>query len=165
MEEHAKLISPWYGPVTIFKDLGQNKYIIVDDYATNAKTINVENLKKYQKRPDWMKDDVPKETEVDGNTIASSAVSSDGTIVEDIPVFVPIIQPKSNPRVVQSESMDVEIPTNVRKRSSREKKYQPGIGDEIDMKFVDKRTGKKEWYCGTVTKIHTEDKIEYIVNS
>ena len=158
LEEHAKLISPWYGPVTIFKDLGKNKYMIIDDYATDAKTINVENLKKYQKRPDWMKDDVPKEMEVDGNTTASSAiVSSDGAIEDDIPIFVPIVQPKSNPRVVQSESRDVEIPTNVR-RSSREKKYQPGIGDEIDMKFIDKRTGKKEWYCGTVTKINTEDK-------
>ena len=158
LEEHAKLISPWYGPVTIFKDLGKNKYMIIDDYATAAKTINVENLKKYQKRPDWMKDDVPKEMEVDGNTIASPAiVSPDRAIDEDIPIIVPIVQPKSNPRVVESESMDIEIPTNVR-RSSREKKYQPGIGDEIDMKFVDKRTGKKEWYCGTVTKINTEDK-------
>ncbi|HYN44561.1 MAG TPA: hypothetical protein VER35_01040, partial [Candidatus Limnocylindrales bacterium] len=93
LDEHAKLISPWYGPVTIFKDIGQNKYIIIDD-DTNPKTINVENLKKYQKRPDWMKDEVPEEMEVEGNIIVSPSVEDKG---DDIPAIVPIFQADRRP--------------------------------------------------------------------
>jgi hypothetical protein len=153
LDEHAKLISPWYGPVTIFKDIGQNKYIIIDD-DTNPKTINVENLKKYQKRPDWMKDDVPEEMEVDGNMIVSPATVPS---VEDKGENIPTMEPIIKPIAVQTESMEVEIPSNVR-RSPREKKYKPEKGDEIDMKFADPKTGKKFWYCGKVTKIDKEDK-------
>jgi hypothetical protein len=122
LEEHAKLISPWYGPVTIFKDIGQNKYMIIDD-NTDPKTINVENLKKYQKRPDWMKDDVPEEMEVEGNIIVSPAIKDKG---EDIPVIVPIIKPIE----VQPEAIEVELPTNVR-RSTRERKFVPKKGDLV----------------------------------
>jgi hypothetical protein len=151
LDEHAKLISPWYGPVTIFKDIGQNKYIIIDD-NTNPKTINVENLKKYQKRPEWMKDDVPEGMEVDGNIIVSPAiVPSVEDKGEDIPAIVPIINP------IEVQAMEVEMPTNLR-RSSREKKYKPALGDEIDMKFADPKTGMKYWYCGKVTKVDEEDK-------
>ncbi|HYN44602.1 MAG TPA: hypothetical protein VER35_01250, partial [Candidatus Limnocylindrales bacterium] len=153
LEEHKKLISPWYGPVTIFKDIGQNKYIIIDD-DTNPKTINVENLKKYQKRPHWMKDDVPEEMEVEGNTKVSPAiVPSVEDKGEDIPAIVPIIKPIE----VQPEAMEVEAPTYVR-RSTREKKYKPVVEDEIDMKFADPKTGKKYWYCGKVTKVDKEDR-------
>jgi hypothetical protein len=153
LEEHRKLISPWYGPVTIFKDIDQNKYIIIDDEA-NPKTVNVENLKKYQRRPDWMKDDVPEEMEVEGNIIVSPAIvpSVEGK-GEDIPTIVPIIKPLA----VQTESMEVDVPTNMRRRS-REKKYKPALGDGIDMKFADPKTGKKYWYCGKVTKVDKEDK-------
>ncbi|HYN44668.1 MAG TPA: reverse transcriptase domain-containing protein [Candidatus Limnocylindrales bacterium] len=159
LDEHAKLISPWYGPVTIFKDIGQNKYIVIDDDA-NPKTINAENLKKYQKRPDWMKDDVPEEMEVDDEKVVSPAMKpSTKENEDDIPKIDPISNPVIIPNNIQAEieSMDVEVPTNVR-RSTREKKYKPAKGDEIDMRFVDKKTGKKEWYCGTVTKIDEEDK-------
>jgi hypothetical protein len=154
LDEHAKLISPWYGPVTIFKDIGQNKYIIIDDEA-NPKTINVENLKKYQKRPDWMKDDVPEEMEVDGNIIVSPAVAPS---VEDKGKDIPAMaEPIINPKEVQAESMDVEMPTNVR-RSTREKKYVPKKDDKIDMRFYDTKDKKKYWSCGTVIKIDKEDK-------
>jgi hypothetical protein len=101
-----------------------------------------------------MKDDVPEEMEVDGNIIVSPAiVPSVEDKGEDIPAIVPIVKPIE----VQAEAMEVEMPTNVR-RSSREKKYKPGLGDEIDMKFADPKTGKKYWYCGKVTKVDREDK-------
>jgi hypothetical protein len=152
LDEHAKLISPWYGPVTIFKDIGQNKYVIIDDEA-NPKTINVENLKKYQKRPDWMKDDVPEEMEVDGNIIVSPATAPS---VEDKGKDIPAIEPIISPKEVQAESMDVEGPTNVR-RSTREKKYVPKKDDKIDMRFYNTKDKKKYWSCGTVIKIDKED--------
>jgi len=43
LDEHAKLISPWYGPVTIFKDIGQNKYIIIDDNTNPVIVPSVED--------------------------------------------------------------------------------------------------------------------------
>jgi hypothetical protein len=153
LQEHAKLISPWYGPVTIFKDIGQNKYIIIDDEA-NPKTINVENLKKYQKRPDWMKDDVPEEMEVDGNIIVSPAVvPSVKDKEEDIPGIEPIIKPKG----VQAESMEVDASTEVR-RSPREKKFVPKKGDLIDMKFNNEEDNKEYWMCGEATKVDKDNK-------
>ncbi|HYN44763.1 MAG TPA: RNase H-like domain-containing protein, partial [Candidatus Limnocylindrales bacterium] len=150
LDEHAKLISPWYGPVTIFKELGQNKYIIIDEEA-KPKTINVENLKKYQKRPDWMKDDVPEEMEVEGVSPAIAPPIEDKG--DDIPAIVPIIKPID----VQPEPMEVELPTNIR-RSSREKKYVPKKGDLVDIKFKSNEDGKEYWSCGEATKVDTDDK-------
>ncbi|HYN44837.1 MAG TPA: hypothetical protein VER35_02450 [Candidatus Limnocylindrales bacterium] len=147
LEEHAKLVSPWYGPATIFKDIGQNKYVIIDE-ESNPKTINVENLKKYQKRPAWMKDDMPEEMEVEGNVIVSPTLKP--VVQEEIEI--PAIK-----QVVVPLAKEGENPSNVR-RSSREKKYIPEKGDEIDMKFADPKTGKKSWYCGKVTRIDEEDK-------
>jgi hypothetical protein len=89
LDEHAKLISPWYGPVTIFKDIGQNKYIIIDD-NTN-----------------------PEEMEIDGNIIASPAIGASNEANDgNIPTLQVI-----NPRVAQSEAMDVEIPSKKHKRT------------------------------------------------
>jgi hypothetical protein len=67
------------------------------------------------------------------------------------------IVPTSKLTEVHPEATEVEMPTNMR-RSSREKKYKPVVGDEIDMKFADPKTGKKYWYCGKVTKVDKEDK-------
>jgi hypothetical protein len=101
-----------------------------------------------------MKDDVPEEMEVDGNIIVSPTVApSIKDKVEDIPTMEPII----NPKEAQAESMDVEIPTNVR-RSTREKKYVPKKDDKIDMRFYNTKDKKKYWSCGTVIKIDKEDK-------
>jgi hypothetical protein len=94
LDEHAKLISPWYGPVTIFKDIGQNKYIIIDD-NTN-----------------------PEEMEVDGGKVLSPvAIQPEIREEADIPRIIPISSQIANPDDVQLEAMDVEIPSKKHKRT------------------------------------------------
>ena len=95
LEEHAKLMSPWYGPATIARALGENKYLIVDD-SLESKIFNVENLKKYQRRPEWMKKDFQEEMEVEAEEIAVPAFLPE----EEIPM--PVLP---EPRI---QEMDVE---------------------------------------------------------
>jgi hypothetical protein len=96
LDEHAKLISPWYGPVTIFKDIGQNKYIIIDD-NTN-----------------------PEEMEVDaGKVLSPVAIQPEIREEADIPRIIPISSQIANPDDVQLEAMDVEIPSEKHKRTHK----------------------------------------------
>jgi hypothetical protein len=47
-------------------------------------------------------------------------------------------------------------PSGVR-RSTREKRYIPKVGDKIDMQFYDKEDKKKFWSCGTAIEIDKKD--------
>jgi hypothetical protein len=146
LEEHAKLISPWYGPVTVSKYLGQNKYLVMGDDLV-SKAFNTKDLKKYTKRPEWMKEDF-QEMEVE---VARSALLPESN--DDIPII-------AVPVSVQEDTLpDMQVepnqPTGVR-RSTREKRYIPRVGDKIDMRFYDKVEKKKFWSCGTAIEIDKE---------
>jgi hypothetical protein len=148
LEEHAKLISPWYGPATIGRYLGQNKYLVVGEELV-SKVFNTKDLKKYTKRPEWMKEDY-QEMEVEAARPAVIPTESN----DDIPIIaVPVsIQEDTLPDM----QVEPNEPTGVR-RSTREKKYIPKVGDKIDMRFYDKEIKKKFWSCGTATEIDKED--------
>jgi hypothetical protein len=146
-EEHAKLISPWYGPATVARDLGENKYLIIDD-SLESKIFNVENLKKYQTRPEWMKKDFEEEMEVEAEEIAIPALIPEEEI--PIPNQMPIIKLRNQ------QERDVEKPTGVR-RSSRAKKFVPKKGDLIDMKFNNEDDNKEYWICGETTQVDDHD--------
>src|SRR5258706_266075 len=53
---HKKLISPWiYGPLELGKYVGENRFETLGENKT-VREVNVENIKKYCSRPEWMRD-------------------------------------------------------------------------------------------------------------
>jgi hypothetical protein len=152
IEEHKKLMSPWYGPVSILRELGENKYSIIDD--TNfSKTINVENLKKYYERPNWMK----LEEEIIEDMNVSAATNQD----QDIPpITADFIQPEQQTNNEQQPAnihQDEKQP-NIR-RSERTRAYIPMKGDLIDMRFKNEDDNNKlYWSCGKVIDVNNHTK-------
>jgi hypothetical protein len=148
LDEHAKLMSPWYGPATIGRYLGQNKYLVVGEDLV-SKVFNTKDLKKYTKRPEWMKEDV-QEMEVE---VARSALLPEAN--DEIPIIATPIAIQEN-IVPERRVIEPTQPNGVR-RSTREKRYIPKVDDKIDMRFYDKEEKKKFWSCGTAIEIDKED--------
>jgi hypothetical protein len=147
-------MSPWYGPVSILRGLGENKYTIIDD-TNQSKIINVENLKKYYERPSWMK----LEEEMIEKTSMSAAIPQN----QDIPsITAEFIQPSQQSENGQQplEVHQETNPTNLR-RSERTKAYVPKKGDLIDMRFKNEDDNELYWSCGKIMDIdnHTKSSI------
>ncbi len=160
IDEHKKLISPWYGPVTIKEDIGENKYVIIDD-EDDEKIINVENIKKYVGRPQWMSKE--KQMEIENNSDIDKIekqVNNENTEIDTNKSDPKVPNPKvSNSKMPSPKEVE---PTNIRK-SSRQL-WKPEVGDKIDIRFFNGEDKKKYWHCGKIVekrKINDDIRIKF----
>jgi hypothetical protein len=145
--EHKKLMSPWRGPVCIARDLGENKYVIVDDESA-SKIINVRNLKKYRERPKWMQSDIPAIGEAAKPVEGGANIPREPNEIER-PVLAEII--------IQETAETNDDPNQVRRSNRQKEMFKPRKGDLIDLRFADENDGKLYWSCGKIEEIDEED--------
>ncbi len=153
IDEFKKLMSPWYGPVTIKKDCGENKYIIIDD-ENIEKIINVENIKKFTKRPTWMSIENDNENiGIDKNDINGEHTAKSNDNINSKNENNNKINKHKSKNGSKNTMSSNSNPTNIRK--STRQLWKPEVGDKIDIRFFNKEDGRKYWHCGKIEEKRT----------
>jgi hypothetical protein len=181
-EVHRKLISSWFGPVEIYKVLGENKYETIDD-EDKLTIFNCRNLKLYVKKPEWIKvrenqgndrymeveqdinksvEQVEKEMEIEVGKNSNEEMGIEEKVEE-----MEVIENKDKSGNIDIEEAQsgnenkekVEAAKGGNRRSARNKKYIPKKKDLVDVNYRVRKGSDsiKRWYCGEVIEVDEEE--------